>query len=238
MRAIIAATTVITCLPFAAAAEERRIFFDVAMSSALLDRGEQIGGQTAEFFAGAEASAGEMLLYATVYRLLPIGSDRSAFDNETDYSVGVIWEGQGYEADVSANWLTYPGEQAADSLELAASVSLDLPLAPGVAAFHDFHTDDWGLEVFGGPHWEQDAWTLYVLGRVGFVTLGDGSASRSYGGIETGAVRLLTDTVALGFQLRAEAADEDSFASAFGADGVTAWRATGTSVGVSLSYAR
>ena len=163
MRAIIAATTVITCLPFAAAAEERRIFFDVAMSSALLDR-----GRTAEFFAGAEASAGEMLLYATVYRLLPIGSDRSAFDNETDYSVGVIWEGQGYEADVSANWLTYPGEQAADSLELAASVSLDLPLAPGVAAFHDFHTDDWGLEVFGGPHWEQDAWTLYVLGRVGF----------------------------------------------------------------------
>mgnify|MGYP003667955435 FL=1 len=93
MRAIIAATTVITCLPFAAAAEERRVFFDAAMSSALLDRGEQIGGQTAEFFAGAEASADEMFLYATVYRLLPVGSDRSAFDNETDYSVGVIWEG-------------------------------------------------------------------------------------------------------------------------------------------------
>ncbi|KCZ94100.1 hypothetical protein [Hyphomonas johnsonii] len=238
MRAIIAATTAITCLPFAADAESKRFFFDAATSSALLDRGEQIGGHTAEFFAGAEAAAGDLLLYATVYRLLPVGPDRAAFDNETDYSVGAIREGQGYVVDVSANWLTYPGEQEASSLELAASISLDLPFAPGMAAFRDTHTDDWGLEVFGGPQWERDAWSWYVLGRVGFVTPGDGSASRSYTGVETGAVRMLTDEVALGFQLRAEAADEDSFADTIGANGVTAWRNTGTSFGVSLSYAR
>jgi len=237
MRAIISAATAISCLPLLAEAQDTSFFFDVALSSALLDRGEQIGGQTAEFYAGAEVDAGSALLYTTVYRLLPVGSDRDEFDNETDYTIGAIWEGPGYAADVSANWLTYPGEEAKESLELAATITLDLPFEPGVAAFRDVHTDDWGLEAYAGPRWEREAWTFYALGRAGFVNLGDGSASRSYGGIETGAIRALSDGVAMGFIFRSDVADEDSFDVGATADGFATGRNSGTSLVVSLSYA-
>jgi hypothetical protein len=237
VRAIISAATAVTFFPLLAEAEDTSFFFDVAMSSALLDRGEQIGGQTAEFYAGAEVDAGSALLYTTVYRLLPVGSDRNDYDNETDYTIGAIWEGRGYVADVSANWLTYPGEQAKETLELAATLTLDLPLEPGVAAYRDAHTDDWGMEAFGGPRWERGAWTFYALGRMGFVNIGDGSASRSYGGIETGAIRALSDTVAMGFVVRTEVADEEGFDVRTGADGVATGRNTGTALVVSLSHA-
>lgn len=237
MRTLIAATTAFTWMPLAAEANEKRFFADVAVSSSVIDRGEQIGPLTLEASAGIEADVAGATLYGALYRLTPVGGDADAFDDETDYTIGAAWQGKGYTADVSANWLTYPGEEAGSSLELVGSVSLESAFTPTLTGFRDTRFDDWGLEVSAGPTGEAGAWELYALGRAGFVKPGDGSATRSYGGVEAGAARPITDAVAIGFFARGEIADEEAFARRIDGGSITEVRNSGFAAGVSLSIA-
>ena len=219
----------------AAAEEKVQWSADVAASSALFDRGEQIGGETVEFGASVATSFSGATVYGAFYRLLPVGSDQEAFDDEADYSAGVIFEGDLVAADLSANWLTYPGEGAEASLELMGVFDFDAPLAPRIIGFYDADFEDWGLEALVQPSWEAGDWTLYALARAGFVEPGDGSANRSYVGVEVGTSRPLSDNAEFGIFARAEAADEESYADQIDNGVVTSMHGTGMAVGVSLS---
>jgi hypothetical protein len=224
--------------PAQVAEEEIDWTLDAAVSSALFDRGEQIGGETVEFGAAVTTSHSGAKIYGSVYRLLPAGADQEAFLDEADYSVGVIFEGEAMMADLSANWLTYPGEDAEASLELMGIFDFDAPLAPRVIGFYDADFGDWGLEALVQPSWDSGGWTLYALGRTGFVAPGDGSANRSYVGIELGASRPLSENVEFGAFIRAEAADEDSYADKVDNGVITHARGNGMAIGLSLSVAR
>ncbi|MEQ9316943.1 MAG: hypothetical protein RLN72_13895 [Henriciella sp.] len=192
---------------------EVRFGSEAVVSSMLIDRGEQIGGPTLELGFGAETDIGGGHLYGGLYRLTPFGDDQAAFADEFDYTIGYAWEGAGYAADVSANWLTYPGEGDEASLELFGEIALvDLPLSPAVAAFYDAEFEDYGLEVVAGPEWESGNWTSYVVGRAGFVDPGDGSDTRSYVGLEAGTMRPISESAEIGGYARFEIADQDSFA--------------------------
>jgi hypothetical protein len=127
---------------------------DVAASSSLIDRGEQIGAETLEFGAGIATSISGFELYGSVYRLMPVGSDQDAFEDEVDYSVGVIFQNDSVLANLSANWLAYPGEGTEASLELVGLLDFDAPPAPRLIGFHDARFGDWGLEALVQPSWE------------------------------------------------------------------------------------
>jgi hypothetical protein len=234
MRSILVASSAML-LPLTAEARETSFFAEVAVSSSLIDRGEHLALEVVEASFGAETIFRGATLYGSVYRILPFGEEQAEFDDEMDYSLGVAWDGAGYSADVSANWLTYPGEATEASLELAGSVTLDHAYAPTLAGFYDADLKDWGLEVSGGPEWAISDWTLYAIGRAGFVRPGDGSASRSYGGVEVGAARAISQAATLGIYARGEAADEDSFVRRTQSSAITEYGSTGFAAGIVLS---
>lgn len=237
-RTLLSATTLMTFPPLISEASEKRVFMDVGAVSALHDRGEQIGREVLEFGVGAEIEVQETTVYGSFYRLLPIGTEQDAFDDEADFTLGVAWEGRGYSADISANWLTYPGEEAESSLELAGAMTLDAPFAPTLAGFYDADFEDKGLELTAGREWDASPWTLYALGRAGFVHAGDGSAHRSYAGFEIGAARQVSKLVEFGLFARADAADEDAFARRIERGSISAFDSSGLAAGVSLSVSR
>lgn len=208
---------------------------EAALSSMLIDRGEQIGGPAFETGLAAEKPFGPGAAYASIYRLTPIGDDQDAFADEFDYTLGYAWEGEGYAADLSANWLTYPGEGDEASLELAGEIALDLPFNPTMAGFYDADFEDFGLEAAAGPEWQAGGWTLYAIGRAGFVEPGDGSASRSYGGVELGGRHPLGEQAEIGAYARYEIADEDSFADDIVRGNITSMTNTGLAAGILVS---
>lgn len=237
MRTLIAASTALTCIASEACAREHHVFADVAVSTAVIDRGEQLAAGNTEITIGVESDAGPATLYGVIYRRTPIGNAHSAFDEEVDYAAGAVWAGEGVELDVSAAWLTFPGSQGSASLELAAAVTLDNPARPTLAGFYDVDTEHWGLEVLAGPEWNAGDWTLYALGRAGFVCRCDGPDARSYGGVEVGAFRQVSRYAQLGIYGRAELADRKSFVRRTGNGTVEAFRSSGTALGVILSLA-
>jgi hypothetical protein len=167
---------------------------------------------------------------------LPVGGDAEAFDDEADYTLGLSWKKEdSYAANVSANWLTFPGEETKSSLELLATGTLAAPLEPSLTGFFDVRSEDWGLELLLGPGWAMNTWEVYTQARAGFVQAGDGSASRAYGGIEAGGSRALSRSVTLGFYARTDVADEESFADRINSGTVTKVRGSGVAAGVSLS---
>lgn len=234
-RTLVSATALITSAPLAAEASEKRIFIDLAAVSALHDRGEQIGAEVLELSAGVEVDVQDASVYGAIYRLLPVGANQAAFDDEADFTLGVAWHKPAYSVDVSANLLTYPGEASESSVEIAGAVSFHAPFAPTAIGFYDTEFEDWGLELTAGPEWEAEGWTMYALGRAGFVQPGDGSANRSYAGIELGAVRPISERAEVGFFARADAADEDSFARDFASGEIDTFRSSGISAGIGLA---
>ncbi|WP_147372865.1 hypothetical protein [Henriciella mobilis] len=219
----------------AGAEEKVWLSADFAATSSLFDRGEQIGGPTLEFGATAETTVSGATVYAAFYRLLPVGPDQEAFDDEADYTAGLVLENDTVVADLSANWLTYPGEGAEASLELVGAFDFNAPYAPNITGFYDADFEDWGVEVSAGPSWDVGGWTSYALGRAGFVVPGDGSANRSYLGAEIGASRPVSDNVEFGIFARAEAADAESYADEIRNGAVTRFRDSGIAVGMTLS---
>ncbi len=236
MRIQILAAFAMLASPLALA--ETDMFADIAVSSMLIDRGEQLGRETFEAVIGLEAPLGEATAYGTLYRITPFGRDGAAFDEEVDYTLGLAWGGTGYSADVSANWLTYPGAGGGESLELAGEVALERAFSPRLAGFYDADFEDWGLEASAGPHWGDGDWAFHAIARLGFVEPGDGSTKRSYGGFEAGAARRLSEFAEIGGYVRAEKANKDSFVDRIVGDEVTGQTDTGFAAGLALSIAR
>ncbi|MEM5515797.1 hypothetical protein WNY37_02475 [Henriciella sp. AS95] len=210
MRAI--GPALLAVLPVAEAAAEVEYFSEAIVSSSVIDRGEQIGGPSLQVAVGADWVIGPGEVYGALYRLTPLGQDQEAFADEFDYTLGYAWDGEGYAADISASWLTYPGLADEPSLELAGEIGLDAPLGPTIAAFYDTEFEDYGLEVTAGPEWDVGNWSSYMIARAGFVEPGDGSDTRTYGGFEIGAVRPVGETAEFGGYARMEFANQDSFA--------------------------
>ena len=237
-RTLLSATTLMVLPTPIAEASEKRLFLNVGAVSALHDRGEQIGREVLEFEAGVEVEFEETIVYGAFYRLIPVGPEQEAFDDEADFTLGAAWEGQGYTADVSANWLTFPGEETESSLELAGAVTLAAPLSPTLIGFYDVDLEEGGLELTAGPQWQAGDWFVHALGRAGFVHLGDGSAHRSYAGLELGAARPVSEAAEFGVFLRADAADEAAFARRLERGSITSFDKSGVSAGISLSVSR
>lgn len=222
-------------VPLAAEAGETQFAIDVAAASAIHDRGEQLAREALQFGAGVEVEVEDATVYAAAYRLLPVGGQQEAFDDEAGYTLGLAWEQQTYSADIGATLMTYPGEAAESSLELAGAFTLNTAFAPALIGFYDADFSDWGLELAGGPEWEAGAWTIYALGRAGFVQPGDDSAHRSYAGVEWGAVRPVSETVEFSLFARSDIADEESFVHRIEGGEITSLRNSGVAAGINLS---
>ncbi|MAP94073.1 MAG: hypothetical protein CMK07_03885 [Ponticaulis sp.] len=208
---------------------------EVGLASMFIDRGEQLGAATLTAALGAEKEISGVVLYGGVSLINPVGDDREPFDEEVDYTIGAAWDGPGYSADVSANWLTYPGEASEESLEIAGSLTFDQALSPTLATFYDAEFEDWGLEFTAGPEWLVSDWTLYTLGRLGFVEPGDGSQNRTYAGVEAGASRPLFGNTEFGVFSRYEWANQDSFADDISNGVITSVTDSGFAVGIALT---
>ncbi|MGB3626270.1 MAG: hypothetical protein WA989_10585 [Henriciella sp.] len=231
------ALAVSLALPLSAWPEPVTLYADIGTSTIGIDRGEQISDTAVELNLGADFALEAGQLYVALYRLTPVGPYQSAYDDEVDYTAGFAWSGRGYEADVSANWLTYPGEESEPSLEVAGAIALDLPLAPELAGFVDADTNDRGLELTAGPHWQAGNWEFDLRGRVGLVEPGGGGASRSYAGIEGAALYPLSRTVLLGTYIRAEWADQDSFVRRYDNAGASsAFASQSVAAGIVLAW--
>ena len=211
---------------------ETTVIGEVALSSTVIDRGGHIAGPAFEAALILESDIGNGTLYGGVYRLTPLGADQGAFPDETDYTIGYAFAGEGFTADVSASWLTYPGEGEEASLELAGEVVFAVPLNPVIAGFYDAEFEDYGMEMAIRPEWTAGEWTHYAVGRAGFVAPGVGSANRSYAGAEIGTVRALSDAAEIGAYARYEIADEDSFADTISNGAIATFTSSGLAVGI------
>lgn len=233
MRSALLATFALIEAP--AFADERDFVFaaETSVASMIIDRGEQLAASASGAEIVLEWAGDDDVFYAGAYRLSPIGSHTHAFPEEVDYFIGYGWSSEAYSADVSAAWLTYPGEAANEnSLELAGEVVSDFPLSPAIAGFYDTEFKDWGLEISAGPEWTSGNWTTYTLARAGFVSPGDGSPDRAYAGVETGASGPLSDSVEMGLYARAEMADKQSFADAYSGSDIISTRRSGVAFGL------
>ncbi|MFN3911306.1 hypothetical protein [Hyphomonas sp.] len=237
-RALLSATLCLLSTPLAAEAGETQISVDVAAVSALHDRGEQVTREALQFGAGVQVEVQDASVYGAVYRLLPVGSQQEAFDDEAGFTLGTAWNTETYSADISANFLTFPGEEAESTVELAGAVSIHTVFTPVLIGFYDADFEDWGLELTGGPEWEAGEWTIYALGRAGFVQPGDDSAHRSYAGVEWGAVRPVSDSVEFSLFARSDIADEESFIQRMQGGEITSMRNSGVAAGINLSISR
>lgn len=216
-------------------AEGPSFLIETIMSSAVLDRGEQIGNGAVELAAVIELPTDNTLFYGAVYRRVLLDDDEHGFEDEADYTLGVVWEGEGYTMDVSANWLTYPGHSSEHSLELGASVVLDAFLSPGATGFFDVHTEDWGVEISAGPEWSEGRWSYYAIGRGGVVVPGDGSAQRSYVGLEFVTGYAVTHRAEVAAFLRVETSNKHSFFDYIDNTGSVRSSQSGIATGVALS---
>ena len=234
-RALCSSTLLMVGLPLAAEAGEMQLSVDVAAASALHDRGEQIAREALQFGAGVQTDVQDVTVYGAVYRLLPVGGQQEAFDDEAGLTLGMAWDKQSYSADISANLLTFPGEEAESSIELAGALTLHTAFAPALIGFYDTDFEDWGLELTGGPEWEAGDWTIYALGRAGFVQPGDDSAHRSYAGVEWGAVRPVSDSVEFSLFARSDIADEETFVHRMQGGEITSLRNSGVAAGFNLA---
>ena len=203
------------------------------LSSMLIDRGETLATFNNELEISATQPVDWGGIYASVYRITPLGDDKSAFDEEVDYAIGFYTEIDGVGLDVSAAYLTYPGSSEEATVELAAEFITAHAFEPGLAVFYDVDQEVYGAEAFAGPSTEFGVWAVGLLGRVGFVSSPDGDYS--YAGLEGTAGRDLSEALSLEAFMRLEAADEDTFASRVEGGNVTRTAAEGAGIGVRIT---
>jgi len=236
MRSALTAAALATSTAPMAEAQSRTVFGETRVSTSLHDRGEQLSAETLELMLGVEQSTSLGTAYATVYRIEPIGPSRQAFSSETDYSIGLIVEAERFSADVSANYLTYPGSDDEPSLELAASIDVDLIFDPNISLFHDAHTSDSGVQVSAGPSRQLGGWDASARVLAGLVSLGDGSPNRTYGGVQVSGTRQLTRNLALGMHASIDTADRNTLSADVRRGHIQSMKRHGLSAGISLSY--
>lgn len=224
--------------PLVAEAGETHVALDVVTISAFHDRGEQLSREALEVGLGLEWAQRDTAVYAGIYRRVPFGPEQEAFDDEAALTVGAAWNKQDFSIDISATQLTFPGEEAESSLELAGAFTMHTFFAPSLIGFYDTDMKHWGLELVAGPEWEAGQWTFYALGRAGFVQQDADAADRSYAGLEWGAIRPLSESVEFGVFARSDIADEDTFVSGVQGGNITSLRNSGAAAGLSLTISR
>lgn len=235
MRSTVTALTLATSFPAFAEAEGRSVFAEAGFSSALHDRGEQLSAETLELLVGLEQSTAFGAVYATMYRIQPQDGSASPFNEETDYSVGLVVDDSAYSLDLSANWLTYPGSSDDSSLELVAALDLHVWAKPLIMMFHDVHTDDAGVEVSAGPDWEFAEWKTHIRARLGSVRLGDESPGRTYAGLEFSAERALSSSSDLSVFVSYDVSSRETLSAETRAGEITRLRQQGVAAGVSVA---
>lgn len=211
------------------------IFAEFGASSGLIDKGEHVSGKSLDVAAGVNAAVPVGTVYAGIYRRLPLGMDQQAFHDEADYTLGIVMEGDVVIADLSASWITYPGESVGSSLEFVGDFEFKMPLSPRVIGFHDADLEGMGIEATAGPRWEVSEWDIYARARAGFVDPGSGSKNRSYTGVELGASKPVASNMEFGFVARLEATDEASYVAEVHAGSIIRLRSTGVAARVFLS---
>lgn len=203
------------------------------VSSMLIDRGETLAKFNNEISLTIAQPASLGTLYGSVYRITPLGDDKTAFDEEVDYTIGMSFEGDALSLDVSVNRLTFPGSTEDAATELVAEIGAAHMLNAALTTFYDVDADAFGSEASIAPSKDYGNWSLGLLLRGGFVSTGDGDYS--YAGVETNASRALSDLMALEAFARFEFADEDNFVSRVDSGNVLETTAEGLAIGVRLT---
>ena len=195
-----------------ALADQPSFYAETNLGTMLIDRGEQLAEEVNETKLGVELGAGVGTLLVEVYRITPLGSRNDLFTEEVDYKIGYALEAAGNDITVGGSWLTYPGTDEAESLELFGEIGLAAPFDPVVAAFYDTEFENYGLEATAGKSIEVLDLTLYGIGRIGAVEPGEGEGWTYYG-VEFGAERELIGGLGAYGRLRLEKSSEDTFFS-------------------------
>ncbi|MCR9194496.1 MAG: hypothetical protein NXH88_07175 [Hyphomonas sp.] len=119
----------------AVANEALELEVSAGVSTLLIDRGESLATTNNELglTISRKTSVGDV--YASLYRITPLGGDARAFDEEVDYTIGFRGAFADVEYDLSANYLTFPGSAEETSLEIATEFAWNHKLNPGFATF-------------------------------------------------------------------------------------------------------
>ena len=200
----------LACVAPSALAAPLSFYAESNLGTALIDRGEQLAEEVNETPLGVELGVGAGTVFADVYRITPLGNRDDLFTEEVDYTLGYAFEAAGSGITVGGSWLTYPGTNETESLELFSEIGLPAPFDPVVAAFYDTEFEDYGLEATAGTSIDVLGLTLYGIGRIGAVEPGEGEGWTYYGA-EFGAERELVGGLGAYARLRLEQSSEDTF---------------------------
>lgn len=209
MRILFCSVFLSFCLP-PALADQPSFYAETSFSTMLIDRGEELAEDVNETVLGVELGLGSGILFSDIYRITPLGSRGDLYTEEVDFTLGYSFQSAGQQVTLGGSWLTYPGEDKTESLELFGEIGLSAPFDPVIAAFYDTESEDFGLEATAGLSTEFWSTTLYGIGRVGTVEPGEGEGWTYYGA-EFGAERELAGGLGGYMRLRLEQSSEDTF---------------------------
>lgn len=218
-----------------ATAQDVEFELGAGLSTQLIDRGESLATFNNELALGVSRATDFGAIYGALYRISPLGDEGEAFEEEVDYTLGLVFEGDGIAFDTSVNLLTFPGSAENSAIELAGELSWDEPLQPVLFSFYDLENDLFGAEASIIPlSVTSGEWTADLLVRGGFVASEE--LDYSYGGVEGLLARGFGDNAALELFARAEFADEDNFADDIQSGTVITNRGEGYAAGVRLTW--
>ncbi|MCI4643658.1 MAG: hypothetical protein MRY64_02625 [Hyphomonadaceae bacterium] len=217
-------------------ADRPSFYAETSLGTLLIDRGEQLAEEVNETVLGVEASLGSGILFADVYRITPLGAQDDLYTEEVDFTLGYAMDLAGNGLTLGGSWLTYPGSEDTESLELFGELGLAAPFEPIFAAFYDTEFEDFGLEATAGSSTEISGTTVYAIARIGAVEPGEGEGWTYYG-TEFGAERELAGGLGAYARLRLEQSSEDTLFRSNGSQALSADN-NGVAFTLGLTYAR
>ncbi|MEL6414393.1 MAG: hypothetical protein AAFQ15_05575 [Pseudomonadota bacterium] len=201
-----------------------------SFSSSYIDRGETLALANNETEIQIGKSISDIDFTAGVAMRTPIGSDRSAFDKELGFTVGLGFEDSISRLDVSASYLSFPNSDEPPSVELAAELSLAQSFGPNLAVFYDLRSDVRGAEIAMTQTIDHRLTDFELLARAGFVDTPD--QDYSYIGLEGGIRLYQSDSSAVTAFLSGAVADEDTLVTAVRNDRRPNGRSEGWALGL------
>ena len=111
-------------------AEPLTFYAETSFGTSLIDRGEQLAEEVNETTLGVEMDMGAGILFADVYRITPLGTRDDLFAEEVDFTLGYAFDAGGNGIVLGGSWLTYPGSQDTESLELFGEIGFAAPFDP------------------------------------------------------------------------------------------------------------
>lgn len=214
-------------------AEPVKIEASSSFSSSYIDRGETLALGNNETEIQILKSISDIDFTAGVAMRTPIGSDRSAFDNELGIAVGAGFENSISRLDVSASYLSFPDSDEPPSVEVGAELSLAQSLSPTLAVFYDLRADVRGAEITMTHSIDHRLTDFELSVRGGFVDTLD--QDFSYIGLEGVIGVYQSDSSTVTAFLSGAVADEDTLVTTVRNDGRPNSRSEGWAMGVRWS---